>query len=285
MNKPNYRIYYERIDKVNKNVLIIMLLCLELLIGWGDYITGPLNPLAHFYLLPVIIAGFFLKPGWAYFFAFLSAVAGMSALQQLLNEFRLAPVLLSFVSNMVIFFVTAFFSIHLKDAFTILENLANEDVLTKANSRRYFYETGNAELIRAYRYQQPITLAYIDLDNFKDVNDKQGHDKGDQLLIETAATIKSNLRGGDIFGRLGGDEFAILLNQTDSEQAKIIMVRMRENLQNAIAPYQTKVTFSIGVVTYLADKPANIDELIAVADNAMYAIKNHSKNAIHFVIA
>jgi diguanylate cyclase (GGDEF)-like protein len=285
MNMPDYRNIYKRIDRQNKNVLIILLLCLELLIGWGDYITGPLNPFAHIYLLTIISAGFFLKPGWAYCFGFLSAFLGMPVFQQLFNEFRLAPVLLGFSSNLVIFLVTAFFSIHLKEAFIILENLANEDTLTQANSRRYFFETGNAELIRAYRYQHPITLAYIDLDNFKDVNDKQGHDAGDQLLIDTAATIKSNLRGGDIFGRLGGDEFAILLNETDQEQAKIIMVRMRENLQNAIAPYQTKVTFSIGVVTYLAEQPATIDELIAVADNAMYVVKNDSKNAIHFVIA
>jgi diguanylate cyclase (GGDEF)-like protein len=93
------------------------------------------------------------------------------------------------------------------------------------------------------------------------------------------------LREGDVLGRLGGDEFALLLVDTDQSQAQIIITRMRENLLQAIESYQTCVTFSIGVVTYLADKEIDINQLLALVDNAMYRVKQTTKNAIKYVLA
>jgi len=274
-----------RIDNLNKHRLIAFILALEVSIFWADYVTGPLAPFEHLYIVPILIAAFFLNSQWAYFITLMATLGGIPIFLKLLDEFNLTPVLLDFISKGTIFFTIAFLAKRLRELLNKLHGLASVDSLTKANSRRHFYETSTAEIARSYRYKHPISIAFIDLDNFKEVNDKQGHDKGDQLLVETASTIRADLREGDLLGRLGGDEFGILLGQTDQKQAKIILTRMRENLLNAIAPFETKVTFSIGVVTYLADKQITIDDLLALADNAMYAIKKSTKNAIRSIIA
>jgi diguanylate cyclase (GGDEF)-like protein len=274
-----------RIDHISRYRLIAFIFALEVLIFWADYVTGPLAPFEHLYIVPILIAAFFLNSKWAYFLTLIATVGGIPVFLKLLDEFDLTPVLLDFVSKGTIFFTIAFLGKRIRELLKNLHCLASEDSLTKANSRRHFYETSTAEIARSYRYKHPISIAFIDLDNFKEVNDKQGHDKGDQLLAETASTIRADLREGDLLGRLGGDEFGILLGQTDQEQAKIILTRMRENLLNAIAPFETKVTFSIGVVTYLADKQITIDDLLALADNAMYTIKKSTKNSIQSVIA
>lgn len=277
-------IIIKRINKVNKKRLAALMLCLQLLIFYADYLTGPLVPFSHFYIIPIVTAAFFLGSYWAYFIALLASTSELMVFKQLLVSFNLGPVILDFASNTVIFFTIAFLSRQLSVLLATLEQLASEDTLTKANCGRYFYDAGNAEMARSFRYKHPLTLAFIDLDNFKEVNDTQGHQKGDELLILIASAIKSDLREGDLLGRLGGDEFAILLVRVDQDQAKIIIGRMTENLLNSIAPYNTKVTFSIGVATYMADKQSNIDELIIIADSAMYFIKKTTKNSIHYVI-
>ncbi len=275
----------KRVNKVNKKRLAALMLCLELLIFYADYLTGPLAPFSHFYIIPIIIAAFFLGSRWTYFITFLASIAELMVFQQLLISFNSAPAILDFISNTFIFFTIAILSRELSELLATLDRLASEDTLTKANSGRYFYDAGNAEIARSLRYKHPLTLAFIDLDNFKEVNDTQGHQKGDELLMLIASAIKSDLREGDLLGRLGGDEFAILLVHTDQIQAMTIIGRMTENLLNSIAPYNTRVTFSMGAVTYMGDKQSNVDELITIADTAMYSIKKTTKNAIHYVIA
>lgn len=271
------------IDGINRKYLICLVLGLELLIAWADYITGPLAPFAHFYLLPITLAAYFLSAYWTYFVALLATIAGIPVFIQHIGTIQMTPLELDLASKSIIYFFTASLVREVRLLMNTLEALASEDPLTKANSSRYFFEVGNIEIAKSQRSKQPITLAFIDLDNFKEVNDNQGHQKGDALLIQIATTIKTNLREGDILGRLGGDEFAILLTQTDREQARIILERMRDNLFDAILPYQTHVTFSIGVVTYCPDKPTNINELVGLADKAMYDIKKSTKNAIQFI--
>jgi diguanylate cyclase (GGDEF)-like protein len=276
--------FYRRIDQIDKRLLFALIFCLECFIFWLDYITTPdLPPLTMFYLAPIILAAFFLDKKQAYLIALVAAVEGIIVYQKLLTNFDLFLTGFDLFSNAVIFFTVTFLILQLRKLFDYLEEQAREDYLTKANTRRYFYEMSNTELARAFRYKHPITLVFMDIDNFKQVNDTQGHEKGDHLLARTVLTIKSNLREGDLIGRFGGDEFAILLHHTDEEQAKIIVERMRQNLLNAIAPINSKVTFSIGAVTYLADKPASIDELVTVADRAMYSVKETTKNSVRFV--
>lgn len=157
--------------------------------------------------------------------------------------------------------------------------LARIDPLTTVPNRRAFYEALDVERIRSLRYHRPLTIAYVDLDDFKKVNDSLGHAVGDELLVEVAAGLKSNLRVTDYVGRLGGDEFAVLLPETDATAAQIVLHKLRMRLLDGMKAHSWKVTFSIGAATFL-DPPDSLDIMIRLADETMYAIKAHGKDNV-----
>ncbi len=130
---------------------------------------------------------------------------------------------------------------------------------------------------RAARYQHPFTLAYIDLDNFKLVNDRFGHATGDRALSTVAGFIREHSRRTDALARLGGDEFALLLPETDEDVARAAIAKLRKGLTQEMQRHGWPVTFSIGVVTCRAC-PGSADELIAAADRLMYSVKNGGKD-------
>jgi diguanylate cyclase (GGDEF)-like protein len=120
-------------------------------------------------------------------------------------------------------------------------------------------------------------LAYIDLDNFKTVNDTYGHLIGDSLLRLVADTIRNNIRTTDVLARLGGDEFVVLLPETDFEQSEIVINKVQTQLLDEMKKNNWPVTFSIGAVTFLTP-PESVDEMIKKADNLMYSAKKNGKN-------
>ena len=124
-----------------------------------------------------------------------------------------------------------------------------------------------------------MTLLYIDLDNFKQVNDAFGHETGDELLIEVAATIRTNVRSTDTVARLGGDEFALLLPETDQEAALVVTNKLREALLVSMQRREWPVTFSIGLVSF-ATPPESVEEMLKQADAVMYSVKLKGKNSI-----
>jgi diguanylate cyclase (GGDEF)-like protein len=281
----NRQSFFRYIASLDKNILFFLTICFELIIFWGDYVTGPLAPFTHFYLVPIIVAGLFLDKKLAYLVTALATISGVPVFQQPFLIYTPPLLWLNVFSDAAIFFTVLTLTFQLKNLLSRLEEQANTDFLTKASSRRFFTEACNIELARAFRDKRPASLVFIDLDNFKQVNDTQGHHKGDELLVKVAASIMASLRGSDLFGRLGGDEFAILLHQTTETQAKTLIVRLKENLLRTTAKLNTNVTFSIGVVSYLAEKQTSADALLALADSAMYSIKNSTKNAIKFACA
>lgn len=252
------------------------------IIYYCDYLTGPLIPFTIFYFIPIWLAGSLVSAGWAYLFAALSTLAVLSINLQTYQELHTIGIAWKFMIDAVIFFISARLSFKWTQLLKNLEEQATTDPLTKAKNRRAFYELGDHELSRSFRKKKPITLAFIDLDNFKKVNDQSGHEKGDQILTTVAATLATKLRDADILGRIGGDEFVILLTDTDPEQAKPIITRLVQNLDQAIAPFDTDITFSVGVVSSNSDRLINMDHLIAWADKAMYEIKHSTKNAVRF---
>jgi diguanylate cyclase (GGDEF)-like protein len=163
------------------------------------------------------------------------------------------------------------------------QRLARTDVLTGAANSRYFLELAAAEVARQQRYEHPLSLAFLDCDNFKLVNDQHGHAAGDDLLRGIANAIEGCLREVDTVARLGGDEFAILLPESDARAAESACNKVREALMLAVADYD--VTFSIGLVTYLT-APATVEAFVHSADDAMYEAKKTGKNSSrHRVIA
>jgi diguanylate cyclase (GGDEF)-like protein len=179
-----------------------------------------------------------------------------------------------------------FFLIIMSLLFSALKNnlenekeLARRDPLTDALNRRAFFDLTEHEINRSQRYDLPLTVAYIDLDNFKAVNDQLGHQVGDELLLSVVSTIRSNIRSTDVLARFGGDEFVILLPDTPGDAVRKFLNKMHDNLNQAMARSGWPVSFSIGAVTY-SMVPSTVDEVIRYADELMYSVKHGGKNRL-----
>jgi diguanylate cyclase (GGDEF)-like protein len=158
---------------------------------------------------------------------------------------------------------------------------ARIDNLTGAANPRCFYDLAQMEIERFQRYKHPFTLAYIDLDNFKTVNDQFGHPTGDQVLRIVASSARKYLRKTDVIARLGGDEFALLLPETSEESARVALSKIQSELLEEMRIGNWPITFSIGVLTCNV-APHTTEELVRMADELMYSVKHESKNSIKY---
>ncbi len=169
--------------------------------------------------------------------------------------------------------------------------LANHDRLTGLVSREAFLETIHVEKSRSTRTGKPFTLAYLDCDEFKKVNDTFGHLTGDQVLKTVADVMRSNTRSYDIVARMGGDEFAILLPETSAESARCVVERLHSELSEAMQSREWQVTFSVGVITFCdsaelaeVDSGESADEMIHAVDTLMYSAKREGKAAVKYSV-
>jgi diguanylate cyclase (GGDEF)-like protein len=151
-----------------------------------------------------------------------------------------------------------------------LEHMATTDVLTGIANRRFFEETLAREIKRAQRYGRHLTLLMIDLDHFKQYNDKHGHPMGDQLLRDCAHLMKALLRASDLVARYGGDEFVVLLPEITARQGKSVADKLRKIKIGSLASKE-EITMSIGCAAYKKDMTA--ETLIELADKDMYKQK------------
>ena len=156
-----------------------------------------------------------------------------------------------------------------------LESLAHYDYLTKIPNRPLLFDRIEHLIARSKRNQLLFALFYIDLDNFKMINDTKGHAYGDQLLIEVALRLQQSIRNSDTVARIGGDEFVIVLeNIIDKNDIKIMFEALTKTLKTDIILNNQKqdVSCSIGVASY-PDDGQTVDELLSVADSEMYKLK------------
>ena len=178
-------------------------------------------------------------------------------------------------------FVT--FSILISYLRTLLMQLREEsqtDALTGLRSRRHFMSMSQFEIYRSSRDGDAFTMAIVDLDNFKYVNDSQGHSAGDALLVAVSRCMTSTLRESDLVGRLGGDEFALALPRTNRAEAIEVLERLHFNLRNLLQSFSQRVTASIGGVTVLPGFEVTVERLCDEADGVMYSVKRSSKDAV-----
>jgi diguanylate cyclase (GGDEF)-like protein len=168
------------------------------------------------------------------------------------------------------------------DEFKKLQVNAVTDPLTGLYNRRLFAESFEKELNRARRYGLPLGIVILDLHRFKEVNDKYGHPRGDDVLRAAATTLQKALRTSDSAFRIGGDEFALLLPQTDAAQALALSRRIETVFAETLQPVQLafSVTMDHGVATFPQDGDQS-DQLIRVADERLYRLKhaNHTRTA------
>ena len=166
------------------------------------------------------------------------------------------------------------------DDFKKLQINAATDSLTGLYNRRLFDEYLDKELIRAKRYDQQLAIVILDLHQLKEVNDRHGHLRGDDVLKMAAVTLRTTLRASDFAFRIGGDEFALLLPQTDSEQAVTLCRRVRSQYEAEILPLNLhiSVTLDFGAAVYPQDGDQR-SELLGTADQRLYALKASSRSS------
>ena len=156
---------------------------------------------------------------------------------------------------------------------------ALKDPLTDLPNRRAFDETARAEIRRSARYGRELSLAFLDLDDFKIMNDQMGHHEGDRLLVRVADAIRRGVRAGDIVARVGGDEFLLFFPETGSSEVNVLLTRIRSELDLLLSLEDRRVTASIGAVTFVKPE-GSVDAMVKMADQLMYVAKKNGKNRV-----
>lgn len=252
-------------------------------VGTADFLVGPEFILAILYLIPIGFAAWRLgRP-----LAVLTAVVSWGLAVYSSGVFALhlpqhpGGVFLDVVTTLAFFVITALLLSHLREKQERLQVLVDTDVVTGAASAHAFYRTATRELARTARYGHPVTLAYLDIDNFKHVNDTYGHAAGDRLLRRVAETLRENIRQVDQVARLGGDEFVILFPEADEAAARQVLPKLRDRLLARMQMENWPVTFSVGTVSCSQACP-DLEQLLREADERMYSVKNTGKNGIAY---
>ena len=227
---------------------------LVLSVGAVDYVTGLEINLSILYLIPIAILAWYANLTIALVFAVISACEGFLA------DFWYGHVysnpLIPYWNALVWLGVFALFVLllhRLREALETERRLARYDHLTGVLNGRAFQEILDGEIQRSLRYHDPLTLAYLDCDNFKPVNDQYGHEVGDRVLRTLAQTIQGDLRRSDRIARVGGDEFVVLLTNISFASAQQVLEKLQDRVAQAMKAQAWPVTMSIGAVTY--DQP------------------------------
>jgi len=276
-----YKVNTYFLGQSNTTILTIVLLII-VAFGWLDYLTGFEIAFSFFYLIPGGIAAWYIGRNSGFFITFVSMAvwvitniaAGETFSQEIIRYWNASIRLFVFI--IIIQLLEEF-----KRALHHERLLSHTDHLTGIPNSREFYFQANEELLRATRSKLPLTVAYIDVDSFKRVNDQFGHAEGDHILLVIAQAMACNVRQTDTVARIGGDEFAILLPNTDQNGTMAIINKVQTKLMEEMAKTKSNTTFSIGVITFI-HPPTSVDELLQKADEVMYEVKSKGKNGIEF---
>jgi len=163
-----------------------------------------------------------------------------------------------------------------------LDRLARTDDLTGLFNRRHFFAVGEGLFYAARRYGEPLSVALLDADHFKSINDRRGHAAGDVVLCALAGVIGVSLRDSDVAARIGGEEFAVLMPQTDAAAARVVAERLRRGFEAdpaATAAAGRAVTVSIGIAERY-DGDRSLEAVMARADAALYRAKAEGRNQV-----
>ena len=246
-----------------------------------DVVTGPEISFSLFYLIPIALIAWFIGRGPALAISIASAIAWFIA-DALSGQTYSHPAIRYWNATVRLgFFVVVTVLLPVLRALEREKELARVDFLTGAANRRLFYESLQRELERSQRYKRPLTVAFLDIDNFKAVNDRLSHVVGDKVLCAIAIRARSTLRRTDTVARFGGDEFVFLLPETNHEAARIAVGKIQSALLDEMAKHNWPVTFSIGVLTCVR-LPKTTDDLMKRVDDLLYSAKNRGKNALEY---
>ena len=268
------------LESLSRPVLLLVTLVMTALLGVVDYATGPELSFSVFYTGPIMLAAWYGGRKAGLTVALISAGVWLTAdmAEGKAYSHHLIPLWNTLV-RLGFFLIILKLMLSVKDKLDLEASLADTDPLTGLSNRRYFQEQLDREWLRVRRYPGPITIAYIDLDNFKYVNDTLGHDVGDMLLKLVAERFSQHVRNSDLVARLGGDEFALLLPVTDSAAARVVIEKLRQQALEAMRDRDWPVSLSVGAITF--NRPmGSTREMLKTVDDLMYQVKKSDKNNV-----
>ena len=277
--------YWMTIAKKSKKIIALWVVILITIIGFLDYITGGEVSFSIFYSIPISLSAWFLGRKLGFATAIVSAFIWykIDATTGIYSH-PMIPIWNAGV-RLAFFITIIFLLLHIKKLLDREKVLARTDTLTGACNSRYFCDLLELEIKRSKRYQYPFTVVYIDLDNFKLVNDQYGHQAGDRALYIVVQFLKENLRKIDTISRLGGDEFALLFPEMSQATAKSLLSKLQSGLLEKMQQQNWPITFSMGALTCLGtSQSTSVDRVIGQADTLMFEVKRHQKNNIIYGI-
>ena len=270
------------LHKRSPSFWIIVGFILAVEIGYLDFMTGYELSLSLFYLLPIAFVTWIVGRKSGVAISIVCALMWFTADIKSGHHYSHSAIIYWDTSIRFGFFliVTLLLST-LKRSYEHVKELTRTDNLTGAVTTSFFYQLLRMEIDRFQRNKRPFTVSYIDLDNFKAVNDNFGHNVGDDVLCAVVRQIKYLLRKTDFVARLGGDEFVLILPDTNQAGAQLLISKIQISLLQEMQRNKWPVTFSIGVLTCI-NMPQTVNELIKQADELMYSVKNNGKNSISY---
>lgn len=245
-----------------------------------DWWSGFELSLAVVYLAPIAFAAWAVNRTWGLLLAVLCAFLGLAADTAAGIRYSLPLVgawnaLIRLTSYTIIVMLLAALQRQLSKA----TFAARTDALTGVYTRRYAFELLERELIRSYRYGHTLALAYLDVDDFKDINDRFGHEGGDEVLRAVAGALQSASRDTDVVARIGGDEFLLALPETDEVAAAALLERLSEAATQAASAIGRPVTVSVGCMCFGPDV-VSVKVAVQAVDAIMYEVKNAGKGRV-----
>jgi diguanylate cyclase (GGDEF)-like protein len=257
-------------------------------IGWIDYVTGPDVGLSLLYLIPVALSGWY---GGITAAIFVGAAAGSAWLAADIawrdSDTAIAISVWNAFTRYIIYISEGMLLalVHkdrekLRRLAARESTLARTDAGTRLPNARAFMEMLEEELQMARESGEAVCVAYLDLDNFKEVNDRYGHAAGDEVLQNVATAIQRSIRGHDVAARLGGDEFAVLLRGVDPVIAQSVGERIAARVREIGTRYAEATLSATLGVAHFESLPETASALLQAADGAMYAGKTSGKGRV-----
>lgn len=259
-------------------------LALVAFIGAGDYLTGIEIDFTVFYTIPIALITWRLGLSGGILFAVLCKASVFWA--EWAAGLRYADPWAHFwnpILRLAYFLIIAMVFHRLKLAYRRERTLGREDLLTGLPNTRAFMEAADHELRRARRTGGPISLLYLDCDDFKAVNDRYGHSAGDALLCYVGGVLKVQVRETDTPARIGGDEFAVLLPDAGAEAVREVADRLKAALEAPATQGEKDVKVSIGAATFVTP-PTSVDAMLRAGDALMYEAKTAGKALIRAAV-
>lgn len=265
--------------------ILLLVFLFIFIVALFDYITGFEMSFSIFYLVPVSISSWYIKRSLSFFICIISAFTWMIIDVISGNMYSQTWIVVwNTAVRLGFFLIVSYLLSELKIHLNLEKILSQTDALTGLKNSRAFKDELNKILNISARYDPLIVaVGYIDLDNFKMVNDTMGHSEGDQVLMSVGSVLSQSIRGSDAVGRLGGDEFAVALLIKGISDTEIFFNRLHNKLVNTMKDRDWPIGFSVGVAIF-PTAPPNEDQALKYADELMYKIKKSEKNKVIYKV-